>query len=89
MAASQSKLSKLHELFIAELTTQIKTPEVDESGKTIRPTAALLTVIGNTLSRAGVRPTDDSPSMAQLRRNAMDLPFTNTDEHGLPTSSTH
>jgi hypothetical protein len=76
MAAKQSKLEKLHELFVNELTDQLKNPDTDpETGARVRPTAALLTTVGNFLARSGVKPTDDSPPMNRLREIVKDLPF--------------
>jgi hypothetical protein len=38
-----------------------------------------LAVIGQTLYRAGVKPTNDNPNVARLMNLAKDLPFTNED----------
>jgi hypothetical protein len=68
MGAKQSKLDKLHELYTAELTRQLK--DGDEA-----PSAALLAVIGNFLSRSGVKATNDSPTISDLARSYSALPF--------------
>ena len=73
MGAKQSKLDKLHELYTAELTRQLK--DGNEP-----PTAALLAVIGNFLSRSGVKATNDSPTMTELSRGFASLPFKTSDE---------
>jgi hypothetical protein len=76
MGAKQSKLDKLHELYTAELTRQLK--DTDE-----KPTAALLAVIGNFLGRSGVKPVSDSPTVTRLAQMMQDLPFKSADENGL------
>jgi hypothetical protein len=81
MGAKQSKLDKLHEIYTAELTRQLKEGGTDEDGYRIPPTAALLAVIGNFLNRSGVRPTPDSPAHARLVQLAESLPFKAEDEH--------
>jgi hypothetical protein len=69
MGAKQSKLDKLHELYTDHLIRQMKDPEEP-------PTASLLAVIGNFLSRSGVKATNDSPTMTTLRTTYADaLPF--------------
>ena len=65
MGAKQSKLDKLHELYTDHLIRQMKDPEEP-------PTASLLAVIGNFLSRSGIRPTADSPTMTALRTTYAD-----------------
>jgi hypothetical protein len=73
MGAKQSKLDKLHELYTDHLIRQMKDPEE-------QPTASLLAVIGNFLSRSGVKATNDSPAMTTLRTAYDSLPFrTNAD----------
>jgi hypothetical protein len=66
MAARQSKIEKLHEMYVAALTLQLQAGE---------PNAAILAVIGNFLSRSGVKAVDDSPNMKRLARSFADLPF--------------
>jgi hypothetical protein len=78
-SAKQSALDRLHKLFIDELTEQLK-GTTDENGNPVRPTAALLAVIGQTLYRAGTKPVNDSPAMSALRTAYDSLPFrTNAD----------
>jgi len=86
MGAKLSKLDKLHELYTAELTRQLKDDNIDpETGARIPPTAALLAVIGNFLNRSGVKATDDNPRTVALRKLAAeDLPFKNYDADGAP-----
>jgi hypothetical protein len=75
-SAKQSALDRLHRRFIQELTDQLEKPDTDpETGAPIRPTAALLAVIGQTLFRSGTKAVDDSPPMNRLRVLAQDLPF--------------
>ena len=71
MGAKQSKLDKLHELYTAELTRQLK-------DTTEPPTAALLAVIGAFLGRSGVKPVQDSPAHQRLMDIA--LPFMPKDQ---------
>jgi hypothetical protein len=71
MGAKQSKLDKLHELYTAELTRQLK-------DTTEPPTAALLAVIGAFLGRSGVKPVQDSPAHQRLMDIA--LPFKSQNE---------
>ena len=81
MGAKQSKLDKLHELFTAELTRQVKDGTTDpDFGERIPPNAALLAVVGAFLNRSGVKPTSDAPNMAELARAHQALPFKATDE---------
>jgi hypothetical protein len=75
MAARQSKIEKLHEMYVAALTLQLQA----------EPNAAILAVIGNFLSRSGVKAVDDSPTMKRLTRSFLDLPFKDNDE--LPTTN--
>jgi hypothetical protein len=71
MAARQSKIEKLHEMYVAALTLQLQAGD---------PNAAILAVIGNFLNRSGVKATDDSPNMKRLARAFEDLPFKIEDE---------
>jgi hypothetical protein len=71
MAARQSKIEKLHEMYVAALTLQLQAGD---------PNAAILAVIGNFLNRSGVKATDDSPNMKRLARAFEDLPFKSEDE---------
>jgi hypothetical protein len=75
MAARQSKIEKLHEMYVAALTLQLQAGE---------PNAAILAVIGNFLSRSGVKAVDDSPNMKRLARSYDSLPFKDTDETTTP-----
>jgi hypothetical protein len=75
MGAKQSKLDKLHELYTDHLIRQMKDPEEP-------PTASLLAVIGNFLSRSGVKATNDSPAMTTLRTAYDSLPFRVSDADG-------
>ena len=76
MAAKASKLEKLHELFTAELTRQLKDENIDpNTGARIPPSASFLAVVGNFLNRSNIKATDDSPAMAGLRYAADLLPF--------------
>ncbi len=75
MGAKSSKLDKLHELFVAELTRQLQDGNVDpETGAVAAPSASFLAVVGNFLGRSGVKPTNDSPTIAELARS-YELPF--------------
>jgi hypothetical protein len=78
-SAKQSALDRLHKLFVEELTSQLKGTTDPETGERIPPTAALLTVIGATLYRAGVKPTNDNPSHQKLARAFESLPFMTDD----------
>ena len=80
-SAKQSALDRLHKLFIDELTEQLK-GTTDENGNPVRPTAALLAVIGQTLYRAGTKPVNDSPAMSTLRTAYDSLPFRVSDADG-------
>jgi hypothetical protein len=82
-SAKQSAVDTLHALYTKELTRQLKEPELDENDKPLRPTAALLAVIGNFLGRSGVKPVSDSPAHQALARVYESLPFKSTDENGL------
>jgi hypothetical protein len=75
-SAKQSALDRLHKLFVEELTAQLKGTTNPETGQRVAPTAALLAVIGQTLFRAGVKPTTDSPTHQAFMRAIQDLPFT-------------
>jgi hypothetical protein len=79
-SAKKSALDTLHAKFVKELTEQLK-GTTDENGNRAPPTAALLAVISATLYRSGVKPTNDSPSMAQLAKVAQALPFKPSDEN--------
>jgi hypothetical protein len=82
-AAKQSAVDTLHALYTKELTRQLKEPELDEKDKPLRPTAALLAVIGNFLARSGVKPVSDSPAHQADARAFDSLPFKATDENEL------
>ena len=74
-----SDLDKLHTQFTKALAAGLK-GETDADGNHIPPSAALLAVIGNFLSRSGVKATNDSPAMSTLRTAHDSLPFrTNAD----------
>ena len=79
-SAKQSAVDTLHALYTKELTRQLKEPELDEKDKPLRPTAALLAVIGNFLGRSGVKPVSDSPAHQALARAYESLPFTTSDD---------
>jgi hypothetical protein len=85
MGAKQSKLDKLHELFVSELTTQLK-GTTDAEGNHVPATAALLSVIGATLYRSGTKATSDSPTHQALARAYAGLPFR---EESSDTSKAH
>jgi Mg/Co/Ni transporter MgtE len=74
-SAKQSSLDRLYKLFVTELTDQLKGTTDLETGERTPPNAALLAVIGQTLFRAGVKPTNDNPHAALLGRTFADLPF--------------
>lgn len=78
-SAKQSALDKLHKLFVEELTSQLK-GTTDENGNHVPPSAALLNVIGATLYRAGVKPTNDNPHHQKLARAYKSLPFKAQDD---------
>ena len=75
MAARQSKIEKLNEMYVAALTLQLQAGE---------PNAAILAVIGNFLSRSGVKAVDDSPNMKRLARAYEALPFRTDDSPAKP-----
>jgi hypothetical protein len=83
-SAKASALDKLHKLFVEELTSQLKGSTDPETGERVAPTAALLSVIGATLYRAGVKPTNDNPAHNALARAYQSLPFTTADETQKP-----
>jgi hypothetical protein len=84
-SAKASALDKLHKLFVEELTSQLKGGTDPETGERVAPTAALLSVIGATLYRAGVKPTNDNPAVQRLARDFDSLPFKGTpDDDGQP-----
>jgi hypothetical protein len=80
-SAKQSAMDRLHKAFVDELQSQLKGSTDPETGERIPPTAAVLAVIGQTLFRAGVKPTNDNPNMNSLARAYESLPFT-TDSEG-------
>ena len=81
-SAKTSALDRLHKLFVEELTSQLK-GSTDADGNRVPPTAALLAVIGQTLFRAGTKPTSDSPAHQALARAYESLPFKAADEKGM------
>ena len=77
-SAKQSALDTLHRLYVASLTLELQAGQ---------PSAAVLAVIGSFLSKAGVKATNDSPTMQRLARAYEALPFTDTgSENILPTT---
>jgi hypothetical protein len=74
-SAKQSTLDRLYKAFVDELHTQLKGSTDPETGERTAPNAALLAVIGQTLFRAGVKPTNDNPHHQKLARAYESLPF--------------
>jgi hypothetical protein len=77
-------MGALHELLVDELLDIIKAGIVDEDGVRHPAPAQYFAQAAKLLDASKIEATNDNAKMREMKSLVGDLPFTSTDEYGLP-----